>query len=210
MSKRAEKLRYKEMTDEQLVEATCEGRTIAFDELIYRHSRKIYRLIHSLVRKEQDAYDIAQDAYIKAFQSIKTLKERDKFQSWVFRITRNAVTDYFRKLGKDPLGASITINEEPNKEEGDAPSGVQIEDTGTVEPGREIDGAYIIRKIWEAILELPEIYQMPVARCLLLSEDPEEVAKDMNIPHATLRTRLFYARKALCVKLASLKKEVIG
>lgn len=210
MSKRAEKRSYKEMTDEQLVEATCEGRPIAFDELVNRHSRKIYKLIYSLIHKEQDTYDIAQIAYNKAYNSIRTLRDRNNFQGWLFQIARRTITDYFRKLGKDPLGKPISIEQGPHKEEDDTPRGIQIEDTGTIKPGKKIDRAYIMRKIWEAIYELPEIYQMPVARCLVLEEDPEEVAKDMNIPYATIRTRLHYARKALCVKLAWLKKEVFG
>lgn len=93
MSNKDEKLLYKSMTDEQLVEATCNKQMAAFDELVIRHAHKLYHIILTRVRSEEVAYNISQKAFLKAFHSLRKLQERSKFFSWLYNTALDLAQD---------------------------------------------------------------------------------------------------------------------
>lgn len=209
MSKKDEKLLYKSMTDEQLVEATCNKQMSAFDELVIRHSRKLYHIILTQVRSEADAYDISQKAFLKAFHSLRKLKEGNKFFSWLYNIAINLVRDFFRAKG--PIMESIDHTNANNQAEDGAPPSVQPEDASIqADPRRGADRTILHKEISRKINELSEKHRVVVWHCLVNGEKPEEVASMLGIPHSTLRTRLHHATKWLREKLAYLRDAMLN
>ena len=203
MSTKNEKLTYKSMTDEQLVEATCNKQMSAFDELVVRYSRKLFLIIMNQVRSEADSYDIAQKAFLKAFHSLRKLKERDKFFSWLYNIAYNLIRDHFRanKRIMEPIDHT-----NGNQDEDEGTHSVQpVDESEQADPRRGTDKTVIKKEMMKAINSLSEKHRVVVMLCTVQGEKPEEVAKLLGIPHATLRTRLFNAHKELREKLAHIK-----
>ena len=84
-------------TDAQLVAATLSGRLSAFDALVVRHQNRLYLQALSYLRAEEDARDALQDAFLKAFRQLETLKEPSRFPAWVGRILRNVCLNRLRE-----------------------------------------------------------------------------------------------------------------
>ena len=203
MSTKNEKLTYKSMTDEQLVEATRNKQMAAFDELVLRYSRKLFLIIMNQVRSEADSYDIAQKAFLKAFHSLRKLKERDKFFSWLYNIAYNLIRDHFRS--HKPM-ETIDHTNGNNQDDDEGPRAVQpVDETKESDPRRSADRKVIKKETMIAINSLSEKHRVVVMLCTVQGEKPEDVAKLLGIPHATLRTRLFNAHKELREKLAHIK-----
>ncbi len=203
MSTKNEKLTYKSMTDEQLVEATCNKQMAAFDELVLRYSRKLFLIIMNQVRSEADSYDIAQKAFLKAFHSLRKLKERDKFFSWLYNIAYNLIRDHFRS--HKPM-ETIDHTNGNNQDDDEGSRAVQpVDETKESDPRRSADRKVIKKETMIAINSLSEKHRVVVMLCTVQGEKPEDVAKLLGIPHATLRTRLFNAHKELREKLAHIK-----
>ena len=203
MSTKNEKLTYKSMTDEQLVEATCNKQMAAFDELVLRYSRKLFLIIMNQVRSEADSYDIAQKAFLKAFHSLRKLKERDKFFSWLYNIAYNIIRDPFRS--HKPM-ETIDHTNGNNQDDDEGSRAVQpVDETKESDPRRSADRKVIKKETMIAINSLSEKHRVVVMLCTVQGEKPEDVAKLLGIPHATLRTRLFNAHKELREKLAHIK-----
>ncbi len=77
------------LADNQLIDLTLEGITSAFEELVKRHQRQIYALALKMVRNPEDAADIAQDVFLKAYEVLGTFKKKSSFHTWLYRITVN-------------------------------------------------------------------------------------------------------------------------
>ena len=105
---------YETYTDEQLVKLFSLGKDKAFEVLLLRHKERIYSYIFNMVRDEDLANDIFQEAFIKVISTIKQGKycESGKFIPWITRISHNLVIDYFRKKSSDKTISNI--NQEGN------------------------------------------------------------------------------------------------
>jgi RNA polymerase sigma-70 factor (ECF subfamily) len=95
----------KKLSDEELVESFAEGNPKCFDILIDRHKQKVFSFIFLMVRRQELAEDIFQDAFLKVHHSVRAGRyaESGKFASWVMRIAHNLIIDYFRKQKQLPM-----------------------------------------------------------------------------------------------------------
>ena len=84
-------------TDEQLVALAARGDTDALNELVVRWERPIYALAYRVLGREQDARDVCQEAFLRAFRAIKGFKGQAKFSSWLYRIALNLSRDWLRR-----------------------------------------------------------------------------------------------------------------
>ena len=88
---------YKKTPDAELVTMAQGGDTRAFDELVTRYDDKVYRLAYKIVRNEEDASDVLQDAFLSAFKGLKNFKAESTFSTWLYRVTTNAALMKVRK-----------------------------------------------------------------------------------------------------------------
>src|ERR671926_349153 len=86
-----------DVSELDLVKRCQAGQPDAFDELVVRYRTRIFGMIYSMVHNEQDAWDLAQDSFVKAWKSIKRFRGQSSFYTWIYRIVMNVTIDWLRK-----------------------------------------------------------------------------------------------------------------
>src|SRR5215216_8004253 len=90
-------------TDEELVARSIGGDSESFNELVMRWERPIYALAYRTIGREEDARDVSQEAFLRAFRALKGFKGQAKFSSWLYRITLNLCRDWMRRQRRAPV-----------------------------------------------------------------------------------------------------------
>src|SRR5512141_1696880 len=90
-------------TDEELVARSIEGDLDSFNELVLRWQRPIYALAYRVIGREEDARDVCQETFFRAFRAIRGFKGQAKFSSWLYRIALNLCRDWLRRERRAPL-----------------------------------------------------------------------------------------------------------
>src|SRR3954447_3715755 len=86
-----------DVSESDLVKRSQAGDTEAFDELVIRYRTRVFGMIYNMVHREQDAWDLAQDSFLKAWKSIKRFRGQSSFYTWIYRIVMNVTIDWLRK-----------------------------------------------------------------------------------------------------------------
>ena len=98
-----------DVSDLELVKQCQAGQTEAFDELVSRYRTRVFAMIYNMVHNEQDAWDLAQESFVKAWKSIKRFRRHSSFYTWVYRIVMNVTIDWLRK--KHVKGAGVEFDD---------------------------------------------------------------------------------------------------
>lgn len=185
--------------DAALVARCQEGETAAFDELVTKYRGKMYAMVFNMVRREQDAWDLAQDGFIKAWKSIGRFRGQSAFYTWLYRIMMNVTIDWMRKRqieGTTEFDESVALDSvDPAASTAPRAESLPHESMGHREIGTRIDAA--IQKLspeHRAVIVMKEIDGLQY----------HEIAEAMECSIGTVMSRLFYARK----KLQGLLKDV--
>jgi len=182
------------MTDNELIRQVLAGETNAFSELVERYQSKVYSLALRMCGSEDDAFDLAQDAFVRAWQSLGSYRFDAAFSSWLFRLTSNICIDYLRKKKRSKV-ISLTFEDDEGEE-------VQLElpDPGPT-PEQALLRAEERAMLAEAMNALPvEARQILTLRAIdALSY--EQIAEVMGLPEGTVKSRLSRAREQLRKKL---------
>lgn len=184
-----------------LVTRAQSGDTSAFDELITRHREKIYMHICQIVRNDEDALDLTQDVFVRAWRSLGRFDGRASFVNWIYRIATNAAIDLCRRrqvrshadLDQGPLVPEAGSHTTP------AAAGV---------PGDGLDRAEIRRRIDEAFAELSPEHRAVIVLKEIDDLSYQEIAQRLGCSMGTVMSRLFYARKNLQARLRDLHDEI--
>lgn len=196
----ATKLHYPSAEDTALVAAARKGDTAAFEELVARYRDKIYSRAYSVVRNEQDALDLSQEAWVKGWQRLKQFHGEASFGTWMTRIVINLCLDQLRKQKRQKTGSLDELNEEAGGVERYMPP-VLVNPTERLERGElraRIDsGLEQLSEAHRTVLVLHEFEQM----------EYKQIAKVMECSIGTVMSRLFYARRRLAALLADLRQE---
>lgn len=182
------------LSDEELIERTLDGKTRAFDELIRRHSRKLTGTLVKMLNSEADAYDVAQESFLKAFHSLRYFKGDSSFYTWLYSIALNQGRNHLRKRKREQKGFSIddAENGDPLEKNDD------LADKGMgSDPVRNAQNSDLRKKLAYAISRLSPAHQEVVNLCDIQGLSYPEIAKIINISEGTLRSRLHYAHKQL-------------
>src|SRR6201981_106985 len=86
-----------DVSELDLVKRRQEGDSGAFDELVTRYRTRVFGMIYNMVHSEPDAWDLAQDSFVKAWKSIKRFRGQSSFYTWIYRIVMNVTIDWLRK-----------------------------------------------------------------------------------------------------------------
>lgn len=183
-----------EPADNELIRLTLAGKTRAFDVLVKRHSRRLTAMLIQMLNSESDAYDVAQEAFIKAFHSLRYFKGDSSFYTWLYTIALNQARNFMRKRKREGGTFSIDNDENGNPLEKDA----QLADSGReADPIRNAQNAELRKKLSHAIAQLSPAHQEIVTLADIQGLSFPEIAKIAKIPEGTLRSRLHYAHKQL-------------
>src|SRR5256886_1799693 len=96
-----------DVSELDLVKRCQAGDSEAFDELVTRYRIRVFSMIYNMVHNEQDAWDLAQDSFLKAWKSIKRFRGRSSFYTWIYRIVMNVTIDWLRKKHVKGAGAEF-------------------------------------------------------------------------------------------------------
>ena len=190
-------------SDDELVRASQRGRSDCYEELVFRHRDKIYARAFSMLRNEEEALDISQEAWIKGWQRLKQFKRDASFTTWMTRITINLCLDFLRKRKRQATDSLEQIDDEGGGIERRMPM-------ETFNPTEDMEREELREEIDSAMEKLSYEHRT----VLLLHEfegmEYKEIAKAMHCSIGTVMSRLFYARRRLGGLLISLKKERRG
>lgn len=185
--------------ENRLVELARAGDVNAFGELYQRTHRRIYQYIRQMVSTPEDAEDLMQEVYIRAWGGLKALKSDEAFWVWLHRIARNAVLDRNRRAKLDTISLETACTQGVD-DEGDS---LEVADWSN-NPEKVVLSRATEELVREAVRSLPPIHREVVSMHHLEGMEISEIAEVLGIPKNTVLSRLARAREALRVKLSYL------
>jgi RNA polymerase sigma-70 factor (ECF subfamily) len=193
-TKAAKRERHAEATDENLVRLAKKADTDAFGTLMLRYQNKIYRLARRMTETDEDAEDVLQEAFIKAFRSLSSFKGRSKFSTWLYRITVNLALMKLRRKKLD----SVSLDEPVSTDEGVIQR--DIEDSG-LDPLEKLIETESQDVLGKAIAELPPAYRAVFVLRHVEGLSTEETARILKVSVPAVKSRLHRTRIVLREKL---------
>lgn len=177
--------------DRHLVERAQNGDKEAFRQLVIAYQERIFTVVRGMVRNQEDAQDIAQDVFIKAYGSLPSFQGQSSFYTWLYRIAVNMTIDHRRKRGRRQESSF------DEKFDQDAAEGADIPESQSLSPQRAILDKELGVKIRLAMESLPEDQRTAIVLRELEGLSYKEIADMMECSQGTVMSRLFYGRKKL-------------
>src|SRR5262245_61634808 len=177
--------------EQELVKRARGGDIAAYDELVQRYQQRIYATIYHMTSNHEDANDLAQEAFIKAFQALKSFKGGSSFYTWVYRIAVNKTINFLKQRKNR---SQMSLNDLDFNAEHDPDLVALISDKT---PRREVGLTELQEKLNSAMQRLSEPHRLVVTLHDVQGLSHEEIAKIMDCNIGTVRSRLFYARQQL-------------
>jgi RNA polymerase sigma-70 factor (ECF subfamily) len=178
--------------DSDLVTRCQRGDTAAFNELVTRYRGKAYAMIYNMVHNEQDAWDLAQDGFLKAWKSIGRFRGQSSFYTWLYRIMMNVTIDSLRRKqigGETEFDDSVALsNIDPNS---------STTPHTTALPEDKIAGDEIRARIDAAVARLTPEHRAVILMREIDGMEYQEIADALDCSIGTVMSRLFYARKKM-------------
>jgi len=180
-----------ETTDLELVRRCQRGELDAYEHLVNRYRHKVFGLAYGMVRNEQDATDVAQEAFVRGWQGIRHFRRTSSFYTWLYRITTNLCIDHVRRRDRRPteeFDEAIELHADANV--APAPS-------SNPSPAREAQRSELREQIDTALLELSPEHRAVVQLREFEGLAYDKIAKAVGCSIGTVMSRLHYARKHL-------------
>ena len=182
-----------DVSELDLVKRCQEGDAEAFDELVVRYRTRVFGMIYNMVHSEQDAWDLAQDSFLKAWKSITRFRGQSSFYTWIYRIVMNVTIDWLRK--KQVKAGGAEFDDSIQLKEVD-PASKTMPKADPL-PSETLEQREIRAEIDKAIAQLS-----PEHRAVILMKEIDgmqyhEIAETLGCSIGTVMSRLFYARKKL-------------
>jgi RNA polymerase sigma-70 factor, ECF subfamily len=188
--------------DPALVRAAREGNTAAFEELMARHRDKIYARAFSMVLNEEEAIDLSQEAWVKAWQRLPQFLGEASFGTWITRIVINLCLDHLRKQKRRPT-ESI---EEMSADSGGVERQMPVE---MANPAAGMERAELRHHIDQALNHLSCEHRTVLVLHEFERMKYKDIAQTMGCSTGTVMSRLFYARRKLAALLGGLREDVL-
>jgi RNA polymerase sigma-70 factor (ECF subfamily) len=176
------------LTDEELVSRSMGGDSESFNQLIKRWERPIYALAYRTIGREDDARDVVQETFLRAFRGLSGFKGQAKFSSWLYRITLNLCRDWMRRQRRAPVIAT--------------PDGVDLVELAGESDNVETADAAVARKdlsrmVARAMTALPEEQRAAIVLKEYHGLTFQEIADLLGCPLSTVKTRLYQGLSVL-------------
>jgi RNA polymerase sigma-70 factor, ECF subfamily len=189
--------------DLELVARSQAGDTQAFNVLVTRYRSRAFAMTYNMVRNEQDAWDLAQDGFVKAWKSIGRFRGQSSFYTWLYRILMNVSIDWLRKKqiqGGTEFDDQIGLrNIEP---------GAVTTPRGELEPAAKISDQELRTRIDAAIERLSLEHRTVIVMREIDGLEYSEIAEQVGCSIGTVMSRLFYARKKLQAMLRDVYENI--
>ncbi len=193
-------LEYSAAEDTALVKAAQKGDMGAFEELVARHRDKVYARAFSMMRNEDEAIDLSQEAWVKGWQRLAQFQGESSFATWMTRIVINLCLDELRKQKRHRSESIEEMDEESGGVERQMP-------VITINPTERLERGELRQRIDRALAQLSHEHRTVLVLHEFEEMEYKQIAKTMNCSIGTVMSRLFYARRKLASLLADLKSE---
>ncbi len=186
-----------ETTDAQLVKRVQKGDKGAFDVLVLRYQHKIVNLVMRYVRDPDQAMDIAQEAFLKAYRALPRFRGDSAFYTWLYRIAVNTAKNHLAAQRRRPMDVELDLQDSEQYDlhaklkETDTPEGVTL--------SHELN-----ETVQRAIAGLPDDLRTAIILREIEGMSYEQIAQTMECPVGTVRSRIFRARDAIGKKIGGL------
>jgi RNA polymerase sigma-70 factor (ECF subfamily) len=187
-------------SDEELVARATAGDHDAFNQLVKRWERPIYALAYRTLGRDEEARDVVQDAFLRAYRGLKGFKGEAKFSSWLYRITLNLCRDWMRKERRAPVAQTPEGVDPIDLADQQAAPTESVED---LVARREMSAA-----VQQAMAELPEEQRTAIMLKEYHGLTFQEIAEQLDCPLSTVKTRLYQGLTVLRRRLERQQAEV--
>jgi RNA polymerase sigma-70 factor (ECF subfamily) len=185
-------------TDAELITRIRNGERDAYRPIVQRYQSRLHSMIMGMVRNTEDARDLTQGAFIKAYENIHDFRIESSFYTWLYRIARNLTIDHCRK-GTRRRTSALDDAIAPRDDDGNI-----LESTHAEAPEKLLRRKELRERIFGALDELAEEHREIILLREIDGLSYKEIAEILNLPEGTVMSRLFYARRKLQVTLKDL------
>ena len=192
-----------EAADMELVSRCQRGDMQAFNELVNKYRGKVYAMIYNMIHNEQDAWDLAQDGFLKAWKSIGRFQGQSAFYTWLYRIVMNSTIDWMRQR---KIAGEGEFDEELSLGQVDA-SATTVPHSDPL-PFQKMERDEIRKRIDSAVDQLSPEHRAVILMREMDGMPYDEIAAVLDCSTGTVMSRLFYARKKLQSTLRDLYEAI--
>lgn len=172
------------MDDSYYIERVLAGETPAFSYLVERYQDMVYGLAYKMLHNAEDAEELAQDSFVKAYRSLASYRQKSKFSTWIYRITYNSCISLMRKRKLE-----VRSLDEQNLTEKDE---IRLN-----EQLGELDKAMLERLLHEAMNKLPELEQVLIQLFYFEDQKVEEISQITGLTESNVKVKIHRARKKM-------------
>lgn len=183
--------------DHELVQRVQRGDSAAFDLLVRKYQHRIVALIGRYVSDWSECQDVAQETFLRAYRALGNFRGDAQFYTWLHRIAVNTAKNHLVAGNRRPPTEDIDISDAEQFD-----SGIRLRDTDT--PERELMRQQMEQTVVRAVEGLPEELRTAITLREVEGLSYEEIAKQMDCPIGTVRSRIFRAREAIDEQLRPL------
>lgn len=177
--------------EEQLVSLAAGGDADAFEKLMTFHQKNVYNLALRMVGNADDAFDMSQETFLKAWNALPDFRGGSKFSVWLYRLTTNVCIDHLRSRQRRPTVSLQTENDEGEE------TALEIPDE-RFSPEKLLEKQEMRAAVRRGMAALPEDYRRALALREVSGLSYEEIAGALQLDLGTVKSRIFRARKKLC------------
>lgn len=187
--------------DDELIERTQAGDPAAFDDLVRKYSQRVYALVYNMTSNHEDAHDLMQDIFAKAYRSMRGFRRKSSFYTWIHAIGVNMTINFLKKrrkrynLSLDDLDSNIQNDPE------------FLELTSGSDPVREANLSELQQRLNESMMKLSEQHRAVVVMFDIQGMPHAEISKILGVSEGTVRSRLHYAHQQLQTYLEEFRKK---
>ena len=182
-----------EVSEKKIIEKVLGGDANAFEELVLKYEKTVYNLALRMVGDRDDAFDMTQEAFIKAYGSLSSFRGDSKFSVWIYRITTNVCLDFLRSKSRKQQ-VSLTVSDDDEDAQLDIPD-------PSSDPEQQLMQKMSMQSVEEGLKTLPDKQRQILVMRELGGMSYAEIGKALSIEEGTVKSRIFRARKRLCIFL---------
>lgn len=186
--------RREEGSDAELIAQFLAGSEEAFNRLVLRHQRRAYNIAYRFLSQHEDALEVAQDAFVRAYRSLRRFKGKSSFKTWLYKIILNLARNRYRR--KVSRGEHRKVSLDNPKRYDDSEAVREIEDE-KLSPTRELDGREIQEQIQRGLMRLAAEHRQVIVLRHIEGLSYEEMTQVLQCAEGTVKSRLHRARLEL-------------
>ena len=167
------------------------GDTLAFDQLVVRYSPRLYGMIYHMTSNKEDANDLTQDVFAKAYRSLNSFRGRSSFYTWIYAIGTNMTLNFLKKRNRRAAWSLDNLDSGIQNDE------AMVDLAHAANPRHQSDLNELQKKLNEAMQSLSNAHRAVVTMFDIQGIPHAEISKILKVSEGTVRSRLFYAHRQL-------------